>query len=641
MPGQDPEYNEDEGAVRIFIRGRPVHFEVPTNRRESYNPQRKSLDPPSELTLEWVYGYRGRDCRNNVVELPTGEILYFIAAVGVLYHVEEKTQRHYLGHTDDIRCMAVHPNKETIATGQVPGHGREAKPHIRVWSSSSLDTLHVLGFGEFDRPLVGLAFSQADGGSTLAAVEDDPSAKILSVWDWAKGENGSKITHAKAGSDDIVGICFSNNEAGSLVTCGKSHVNFWTLEEGDLKKRTGIFGNREKPKYISSIVYTSSGEVVSGDTSGNIILWEKGENTISRVVKAAHQGAVLCMLPLEDGGFLSGGKDCQIVQWDASLEFTGDKYEVPNEYGSPRVIAGTTSQLKIGTTKNCILLGAFGETLSPIVQGHTSELWALAIHPSSQQFVTADQKIYLHCADSHEVLWTHDLEEKAQSATFAIDASVLIVGCVNGKWLIINLETKEIISEHQDGDEPIQVLKFSPNGEYLAVGSRDNFIYVYKYDAETKEISKVGKCQGHSSFITHLDWSRDSELIQSNSGDYELLYWNANDCSQITSPSDTCDVAWATQSCTLSFATLGIWQDGGDGTDINACNRSHDARVLATADDFGKVKLFAYPACQSKSKFKEYGGHSSHVTDVQFSHDNSKLLSTGGLDTAVLQWHVQ
>lgn len=30
--------------------------------------------------------------------------------------------------------------------------------------------------------------------------------------------------------------------------------------------------------------------------------------------------------------------------------------------------------------------------------------------------------------------------------------------------------------------------------------------------------------QGHSSFITHLDWSVNSQFLVSNSGDYEILY---------------------------------------------------------------------------------------------------------------------
>ena len=51
----------------------------------------------------YSYGYRGRDARCNVYLLPTGEIVYFVAAVVVLYNPDEQMQRHYIGHTDDIK----------------------------------------------------------------------------------------------------------------------------------------------------------------------------------------------------------------------------------------------------------------------------------------------------------------------------------------------------------------------------------------------------------------------------------------------------------------------------------------------------------------------------------------------------------
>lgn len=35
-----------------------------------------------------------------------------------------------------------------------------------------------------------------------------------------------------------------------------------------------------------------------------------------------------------------------------------------------------------------------------------------------------------------------------------------------------------------------------------------------------------------------------------------------------------------------------------------------------------------------------YGGHSSHVTAVTFLHDDTRLISTGGKDTAIMQWAV-
>jgi len=75
-----------------------------------------------------------------------------------------------------------------------------------------------------------------------------------------------------------------------------------------------------------------------------------------------------------------------------------------------------------------------------------------------------------------------------------------------------------------------------------------------------------------------------------------------------------------------------------DGTDINACERSQDCSVVATADDFGKVKLFNYPNPVEKAPFKAYNGHSSHVTNITFTRNKTGqkyLVTTGGLDKCI------
>ena len=58
--------------------------------------------PTSSLKLEWVYGYRGHQCRNNLYYTATKEIVYFVAGVGVVYNTRENSQRFFLGHNDDI-----------------------------------------------------------------------------------------------------------------------------------------------------------------------------------------------------------------------------------------------------------------------------------------------------------------------------------------------------------------------------------------------------------------------------------------------------------------------------------------------------------------------------------------------------------
>ncbi|KAK3853408.1 hypothetical protein Pcinc_040052 [Petrolisthes cinctipes] len=659
--GKEPQYNNEEGVVKLYLRGRPLNLYVPTPLRDSYSPSAPTSPPSVKLKLEWVYGYRGRDCRNNVYQLPTGEIVYFVAAVVVLYNVEEQMQRHYLGHTDDIKCLAVHPNKLLIATGQTAGHDRrdarswrlnppadplspeaEHWPHIRVWDSVSLHTLHVIGISDIERSVACLAFSKADGGSLIVAVDEAPDHN-MSVWDWSRGERGYKLLETKCSADQVLAVEFSPVDKSTIITCGKNHISFWSYDSGMLAKRMGIFENRERPKYVTAISFTDTGNVISGDSNGNLLIWQRGGNTVYRMVRGAHEGPVFSILVQKDGSITTGGKDGNIVEWDRDLERTGNVIQVPEQFGSPRMVtSGRGSQLVVGTTRNCVMEGSFTFPIRPVMQGHTEELWALAPHPSQQQFLTAgyDRTCYLWDTMAHTIVWSKDIGEPAQSAAFSNNGEIVIVGTTSGRWIVMDADTREMYSQHQDGNEPIQVVKFSPSGEYLAVGSRDNNIYVYQVSEDCRKYSRVGRCQGHSSFVTHLDWSADSQFLQSNSGDYELLFWNAGLCRQIVQTSQMRDTEWATNSCTLTFNTLGIWPEGADGTDINTCTRANNSSALITGDDFGKVKIFSYPASHQKARNMEYGGHSSHVTAVTFLHDDSRLVSTGGRDTAVMQWMV-
>ena len=91
-----------EEPARVTIRGLRRSFYPP-----AHLPPVDNSPPDKKLQLEWVYGYRGTDTRRNLWVLPSGELLYYVAAVAVLFDREENAQRHYIGHTEDITCMEV------------------------------------------------------------------------------------------------------------------------------------------------------------------------------------------------------------------------------------------------------------------------------------------------------------------------------------------------------------------------------------------------------------------------------------------------------------------------------------------------------------------------------------------------------
>ncbi|XP_064279468.1 echinoderm microtubule-associated protein-like 1 isoform X3 [Passer domesticus] len=637
-----PMKSPKEGYVKMFLRGRPVTMYMPKEQVESYNLEAKVELPAKRLKLEWVYGYRGRDCRSNLYLLPTGETVYFIASVVVLFNVEEQLQRHYTGHNDDVKCLAVHPDRITIATGQVAGTSKDGKqlpPHVRVWDSVTLNTLHVIGMGFFDRAVTCIAFSKSNGGSSLCSV-DDSNDHVLSVWDWQKEE---KLADVKCSNEAVFAADFHPTDTNIIVTCGKSHLYFWTLEGNSLIKKQGLFEKQEKPKFVLCVTFSENGDTITGDSSGNILVWGKGTNRISHAVQGAHEGGIFALCMLRDGTLVSGGgKDRKLISWNGNYQKI-HKTEIPEQFGPIRTVAeGKGDVVLIGTTRNFVLQGTLSGDFFPITQGHTDELWGLAVHSSKPQFFTCghDKHITLWDATTHHPIWNKIIEDPAQSSGFHPSASVVAVGTLTGRWFVFDTETKDLVTVHTDGNEQLSVMRYSPDGNFLAIGSHDNCIYIYGVSENGRKYTRIGKCSGHSSFITHLDWSVNSQYLVSNSGDYEILYWIPSACKQVVSVETTRDIEWATYTCTLGFHVFGVWPEGSDGTDINAVCRSHGRKLLSTGDDFGKVHLFSYPCSQFRAPSHVYGGHSSHVTNVDFLCEDTHLISTGGKDTSIMQWRV-
>lgn len=91
-----------EDPTKVIIRGLRRTFYPPIHHAPMDNSP-----PDKKLQLHWVHGYRGIDSRRNLWVLPSGELLYYVAAVAVLLDRDEEAQRHYTGHTEDIMWWVV------------------------------------------------------------------------------------------------------------------------------------------------------------------------------------------------------------------------------------------------------------------------------------------------------------------------------------------------------------------------------------------------------------------------------------------------------------------------------------------------------------------------------------------------------
>ena len=136
--------------------------------------------------MEFIFGYRGFDTRQNVFFTADGEVAYHAAGAGIIYNPLTRRQSFYLEHNDDIVCLALSSNpklKHVCATGQI---GKNAPVHI--WDLSSKQTLSVLQ-GHHTVGICSVNFSFS--GKLLLTVGLDNS---IAVWRWTEGTSVSLIS---------------------------------------------------------------------------------------------------------------------------------------------------------------------------------------------------------------------------------------------------------------------------------------------------------------------------------------------------------------------------------------------------------------------------------------------------------------
>uniref|UniRef100_A0A8D3BHN0 EMAP like 6 n=1 Tax=Scophthalmus maximus TaxID=52904 RepID=A0A8D3BHN0_SCOMX len=588
--------------------------------------------PGCRLRLDWVYGYRGHQCRNNLFYTAGKEVVYFVAGVGVVYNTREHSQRFYLGHNDDIISLALHPERSLVATGQV---GKD--PYVCVWDSFTVQTVSLLRDGH-THGIACLAFS-ADG-QRLASVGLD-AKNTLCIWEWKRGKI---LATATGHSDRIFDICWDPIQQNRLVSCGVKHIKFWSLCGNSLSPKRGIFGKTGDLQTILCVASAKDDITYSGALNGDIYVW-KGLNLI-RTVQAAHGAGIFSMYPCEEG-FATGGRDGCVRLWDVDFKPITkiDLREAEQGYKglSIRSVCWRADRVLAGTQDSEIFEVMVRDRDKPllIMQGHgDGELWALDVHPKKPLAVTGsdDRSVRLWSLVDHALIARCNMEEAVRSVAFSVDGSQLALGMKDGSFTVLRVRDMTEVVHIKDRKEVIHEMKFSPDGAYLAVGSNDGLVDVY---AVAQRYKKVGECCNSSSFITHLDWTLDSKILQSNDGAGERLFYRMPMGKAVVSKEEVKGQRWASWSCVLGSEVCGIWPKYSDLTQINAVDANHAAAVLVAGDDLGLVKLYRFPCLRKGAKFKKYIGHSAHVTNVRWSHDLQWVLTTGGSCSFVFKFKIE
>lgn len=603
--------------------------------------------PDEDYELEYVYGFRTYDTRQNLFYNSSGKAVYCVASLGIILDPDSNTQTFFGSgystkstgqryHDNDIISLGVSHDRTLAVTGQVG-----AKPLLNIWDAETgeFKTKYTLT-QKNTRGIACCAFSADNKYVAFADKSEKYNVYIIDA------SNGSLISSESNSNQQVLDIAWSKKPGDYTVAFGgPKNIGFWTVG-GKKKKGTG-----HSAQSFASITYSDNSTCYAGTFNGKIYVFN-GTATTKNV--SVHKGTVTAMC-WSNGKLYTGGADYNLAIFDDNLK----KLCSFNLGSSPRAIDVKDGNIIVGLRNGSICTVSESEkqiTGYLMKSHHDGEVWGLDITEEGKVITSADDnKIMLWDPKERKNIQNGIINSKAgpkikygaSSMTNMSDnqcaravainpkTSDVAIGINDGSVQIRDLSNLETAKKTLSAaNRWIECMAYSPDGNYLAVGTHTSVVVVFSTD----NYQNIGTLKGNSAAIISLDWSKDSTYIRTISLSYELLFYTVGNMQQDTSgASNTKDLEWATQTCKFGWLVQGIFEGDPDFSNVNHVNLSSDEKLIISGNDSSAVSIFRNP-CLEGSKSKKLYGHSEHVTRVKFSSDDSYIFSVGGQDKTLMQW---
>ena len=205
-----------------------------------------------------------------------------------------------------------------------------------------------------------------------------------------------------------------------------------------------------------------------------------------------------------------------------------------------------------------------------------------------------------------------------------------------------------------DHTRAVTTLAWSPNGEYIASGSADQRVLVWR----AADGVLLYTFYGYTSAVTSVTWSSDTMCIAScGNTDGTIQIWEAMNGNQPTSFHEhrgkALALAWASNKEMIASGgedrNVRVWDADNGRLAFKFTGHSGSVRYLAwmppgvfplaSASADGTVRIWMFPPSQASSFIAVYRGHRGPVNALAWSPDRTMIASTSD-DGTVQVWRV-
>ena len=466
------------------------------------------------------------------------------------------------GIQDPISSIAFSPDGKTLACGDW-----EDKVHLWDLKTSTHKTVLT---GSGSGVIESVVFSP--DGETLAS---DGSQTIV-LWDPKTGKQKTTLTQPGAA---VTSLTFSPDGATLTSSGSDGIIRSWDTQTWEHKTK---FRHTFR---MHSIAFSPDVTTLAIGGDEEIWLWDVATRQFKATLRG-HTAPVTFLSISQTGETLTSKSRKEILLWDAQ---TGERRGTFME-NTGHILAGSSNALSPDGTKFALgkwdgttqLWSPSGELIATLT-GHTEPVTAVTFSKDNSVLATGSYGGTIQLWDAatrqHKTTLAPG-QDWVEAVAFSPDSAVLASGHLRGGVRLWNLKTDDstLTLGHSRQGPPfvgngtwgsIASLVFSPDGETLASGCRDNRIRLW--DAATGHHQET--LVGHLGRVTSLAYGQSSpgavatatskETLASLSDDGTVLLW------EIIPSVDTNAIVRITPSPTRSPAigkqlTLNVDVSGGE-----------------------------------------------------------------------------
>uniref|UniRef100_A0A3Q1IQX2 WD repeat-containing protein 90 n=1 Tax=Anabas testudineus TaxID=64144 RepID=A0A3Q1IQX2_ANATE len=443
------------------------------------------------IKVKAVIGYNGNGRGNMVWRPDQGLLAYSCGCVVVVEYLHTGCQRHLHGHSEEISCLAVTNDAQTVASAA--GSSNEQKSLICIWDVQKGTCRNAISYHR--GAVQSLAFSRDDCFFLSVGDFSDPE---VALWN----SKTFQLLSSVRVSGPVHDAAFSPSTASQLACVGSQGVYFCLMHtrgvDVDLKVQKVKAPAQVGDVVLTALCYHMNSLLFTATNKGHVCVWDTNTQCCFMTWDAdeGEIGVLLC----RGNRLLTGSNTRWLRLWEVEAiqgmkpqekVYSGQSVGTTVLLEQEMMLDGTSVSAAFDNTMDMGIIGTTAGTLWYINWSDNSSIRLVSGHktkvlvPDESHFVTCseDGSVRVWSVSSNELVVQFQVLNQAcgcvcWSPSSTTDSAYVAAGYSDGTLRIFRLASSEMEMKLHPHRVTVTAIQYSANGHVILSAGKNGLVAV-------------------------------------------------------------------------------------------------------------------------------------------------------------------